>query len=230
MGLLARSIQSFRSARVCGSVAEASETDGLLRAANRLVAFFPVYSALGRYVCEVQYSRYLERRSKRIARASACTAALKLTATCALSSIDSIMVDGETDETSKVYSIWLTPSGKTADVFKKAIADLILGQRCWEARADQLDTIITHPAVDHDAAQTPLHNSGMSQQILSSNLDAPSFEPHVTLGHVSGEEREVLQLVERFARETAAFAVDAGPPFSQRCDGKQRVLTILTNG
>lgn len=39
------------------------------------------------------------------------------------------MVDGETDETSKVYSVWLTPSGKTADVFKKAIADLILGRK-----------------------------------------------------------------------------------------------------
>lgn len=41
-------------------------------------------------------------------------------------------------------------------------------------------------------------------------LEAPSFEPHVTLGQVSGEEREVLQLVERFARETAAVPVDAG--------------------
>ncbi|CAK9063254.1 unnamed protein product [Durusdinium trenchii] len=200
----------------------------------------PLPSRSAGYICDVQYSRYLERRSKRIARAAACVATLKLTVgreeaekdefqikvlkalaeslqvpetrlaiqglsegrgfvklnvlltrpsedqkgkSCselwqklkselkkvqegALSCIDSIVVDGDADETTKVYSIWLTPSGKTADVCKKAMAE------------------------------------------LSSKLDAPSFEPHVTLGEVSGEEQEVLAMVERFARETSTFAVD----------------------
>ena len=45
----------------------------------------------------------------------------------ALSCIDSIVVDGDADETTKVYSSWLTPSGKTADVCKKAMAELKLG-------------------------------------------------------------------------------------------------------
>lgn len=238
MGLLARSIESFRS------VAAASETDPLLRASNRLVAFFPVFSAVG-YICDVQYGRYLERRTKRIARASACSARLKLKAgfgreeaekdefqikllkalaenlqipetrlaiqglsegrgsvkltvsltrpkedetgrpcielwqklksdlkkvgeTDALSSIDSIVVDGEADEKSKVYSVWITPSGKSAEICRKAIIDL--------------------------------------QSKFPESPSIPS--PHVPLLQISGEEQEVLGLVERVARETAPFTLD----------------------
>jgi len=231
MGLLARSIQSFRS------VSEASASDPLLRISNRLVAFFPIYSALG-YVCDLQYCRYLERRRKRLARANSCSAKvqlnvsreeaekdefqitllkamaeslqvpetrlafqglsegrgvvqllavltrpsedekstacsqlwhslkLKLKKVESLSSVRSIVVDGEADEQSKVYSIWLTPSGKPAETSKKAIAD------------------------------------------LSTHFSSPSFTPHVTLGHVAGEEREVLSLLEKLARETSTFPVD----------------------
>jgi len=241
MGLLARSIESFRS------VAAASETDPLLRASNRLVAFFPVFSAVG-YICDVQYGRYLERRTKRIARASACSARLKLKAgfgreeaekdefqikllkalaenlqipetrlaiqglsegrgsvkltvsltrpkedetgrpcielwqklksdlkkvgeTDALSSIDSIVVDGEADEKSKVYSVWITPSGKSAEICRKAIIDL--------------------------------------QGKFPESPSIPS--PHVPLLQISGEEQEVLGLVERVARETAPFTLDFEP-------------------
>eukprot|EP00435_Cladocopium_sp_Y103_P046137 s443_g13.t1 len=236
-------LAALKASGAVDSVAAASETDPLLRASNRLVAFFPVYSAVG-YICEVQYSRYLERRSKRIARASGCSATLKLKAgfgreeaekdefqikllkalaenlqipetrlaiqslsegrgsvkltasltrpkedetgrpcielwqklksdlkvsgTDALSSIDSIAVDGEADEKSKVYSVWITPSGKSAEICKKAITDL--------------------------SSKCP---------------DSPSIpSPHVPLLQISGEEQEVLGLVERVARETAPFALD----------------------
>eukprot|EP00434_Breviolum_minutum_P002768 symbB.v1.2.002435.t1/scaffold129.1/size311234/24 len=232
MGLLARSIQSFRS------VSEASASDPLLRISNRLVAFFPIYSAVG-YVCDLQYCRYLERRRKRLARANSCSAKLQLSVSreeaekdefqitllkalaeslqvpetrlafqglsegrgmvqllavltrpsedekstaCSqlwnrlklklkkvevrLSSVRSIVIDGEADEQSKVYSIWLTPTGKPAETSKKAIAD------------------------------------------LSTHFSSPSFTPHVTLGHVAGEEREVLSLLEKLARETSTFPVD----------------------
>jgi hypothetical protein len=47
--------------------------------------------------------------------------------TDALSSIDSIVVDGEADEKSKVYSVWIMPSGKSAEICRKAIIDLNLG-------------------------------------------------------------------------------------------------------
>lgn len=43
----------------------------------------------------------------------------------------------------------------------------------------------------------------------STHFSSPSFTPHVTLGHVAGEEREVLSLLEKLARETSTFPVDA---------------------
>eukprot|EP00931_Biecheleriopsis_adriatica_P046134 TRINITY_DN2647_c0_g1_i1.p1 TRINITY_DN2647_c0_g1~~TRINITY_DN2647_c0_g1_i1.p1 ORF type:complete len:1098 (+),score=203.66 TRINITY_DN2647_c0_g1_i1:53-3295(+) len=69
MGLLARSAAGFVTVR------EASKTDGLLRGATWLIAAFPLYSAAG-YIFGVHYSRYLDRRRKRLARASSCSARL----------------------------------------------------------------------------------------------------------------------------------------------------------
>ncbi|CAL1144686.1 unnamed protein product [Cladocopium goreaui] len=218
------------------------------------------------YICDVQYGRYLERRTKRIARASACSARLKLKAgfgreeaekdefqikllkalaenlqipetrlaiqglsegrgsvkltvsltrpkedetgrpcielwqklksdlkkvgeTDALSSIDSIVVDGEADEKSKVYSVWITPSGKSAEICRKAIIDLNLGcivLDLWE-----------EPATKWRQSKFP------------ESASIPS--PHVPLLQISGEEQEVLGLVERVARETAPFTLDFEP-------------------
>lgn len=54
----------------------------------------------------------------------------------------------------------------------------------------------------------------------STHFSSPSFTPHVTLGHVAGEEREVLSLLEKLARETSTFPVDARSNGAVDVDGK----------
>lgn len=55
----------------------------------------------------------------------------------------------------------------------------------------------------------------------STHFSSPSFTPHVTLGHVAGEEREVLSLLEKLARETSTFPVDA------RSKGQLMLMAVI---